>query len=66
MVVGGVVPPFAYASNSASWAAGQPVLAYRESIGERVIRIGRRYQVPLVLILMYLLVRAVILVAVRR
>jgi eukaryotic-like serine/threonine-protein kinase len=48
------------------WQAGQPVLAYRESFGERVVRNGRRYQVPLVLILMYLFVRAVILVAVGR
>ena len=48
------------------WQAGQPVRAYRESISERLVRNGRRYQVPLVLILMYLLVRAVILVAVGR
>ena len=40
---------------------GEPVEAYRESIGERLARIYRRYQLPITLMLVYMVVRVILL-----
>lgn len=42
------------------FSAGDRVLAHRESAGERIARLGRRYQVPILLVLAYLVMRALI------
>ena len=39
-----------------------PVLAYRESVPERVLRLYRRYELPILLLLAYLVMRLVVLV----
>ena len=40
---------------------GEPVAAYRESVGERLVRLARRYRTPLLLVLAYLVMRLVLL-----
>ena len=42
---------------------GQPVEAYPESILERALRVGRKYRIPILLVLAYLLMRIVLLIA---
>jgi serine/threonine protein kinase len=39
-----------------------PVQAYRESAGERIIRLYRRYELPILLIVAYVVMRFVVLV----
>jgi hypothetical protein len=38
-----------------------PVEAYRESLGERALRLYRRYELPVVLLLAYVVMRFVLL-----
>jgi hypothetical protein len=40
----------------------EPVDAYRESIGERLLRVYRRYELPILLVFAYILMRAVLLI----
>jgi hypothetical protein len=40
----------------------EPVEAYRESIGERAVRLYRRYDLPILLLLAYVVMRFVLLV----
>lgn len=42
------------------YSAGDRVLAHREGAGERIARLARRYQVPILLVLAYLVMRALI------
>jgi serine/threonine protein kinase len=44
---------------------GDPVDAYRESIGERAIRIYRRYEVPILLVVAYMIMRVLLLLWLR-
>lgn len=46
--------------------AGDPVLAYPESLRERLLRLAGRYRTPLVLMLAYLVMRLVLLLIDRR
>ena len=41
---------------------GDPVSAYRESVLERVARVYRRYQLPILLVLAYVIMRVVLLI----
>ena len=45
---------------------GAPIAAYRERIWERALRVARRHQVALVLLLAYLLARAFVFLVYRR
>lgn len=40
---------------------GRPVSAYRESLAERLLRLYRRYELPILLVLAYVLMRAALL-----
>ncbi len=40
---------------------GQPVHAYREPIGERLLRVYRRFELPILLVLAYVIMRAALL-----
>ena len=44
---------------------GDPVEAYRESIVERVVRVYRRYEVPVLLVVAYMIMRVLILLWLR-
>jgi hypothetical protein len=50
----------ALAQDVVRFQAGQPVVAYRESPLERAIAFGRKYRTPIVLVLAYLVMRAVV------
>ena len=41
----------------------QPVTAYRESMLERLVRLYRRYELPILLLLAYVLMRFILLIA---
>ncbi len=56
----------ALAADVASFRAGLPVSAYRENLLERVARWTRRYQVPILLVVAYLVMRAVVALWIRR
>jgi serine/threonine protein kinase len=51
----------ALAEDIARFRGGEPVAAYRESVGERMLRLYRRYELPIVLALVYMVVRIVLL-----
>ena len=44
---------------------GDPVEAYRESIVERMVRVYRRYEVPILLVVAYMIMRVLILLWLR-
>jgi serine/threonine protein kinase len=54
------------AEDVARFRAGQPVLAYEETLLDRVRRLARVYRTPLLLIAAYLLMRVIVAVTVRR
>jgi len=51
------------AAEIAHFRAGAAVGAYRESLPERLLRFGRRYRLPIVLVIAYLVMRVVIALA---
>ena len=51
----------ALAEDVARFRGGEPVVAYQESLGERLLRIYRRYELPIVLALVYMAVRVILL-----
>jgi serine/threonine protein kinase len=55
----------ALAHDVAAFRDGARVSAYRESVVERMARFYRRYRVPIILVLVYMLVRVVLLVWLR-
>src|SRR5262249_7008494 len=54
------------AADLALYRSGLAVRAYRESFAERTVRFVRRYKMPILLILTYLLMRALLLVIFHR
>jgi len=54
------------AADLSSYSSGLAVRAYRENLAERTVRFVRRYRVPILLILTYLLMRALLLVIFHR
>jgi len=54
------------AADLSSYSSGLAVRAYRENLVERTVRFARRYRVPILLILTYLLMRALLLVIFHR
>jgi len=54
------------AADLSRFRAGLPVQAYRESLFERTARFVQRYRMPILLVLTYLLLRALLLVILRR
>jgi len=44
---------------------GDPVEAYRESMVERAVRVYRRYEVPILLVVAYMIMRVLILLSLR-
>jgi serine/threonine protein kinase len=54
------------AADLSRFRAGHAVHAYRESLFERAARFVRRYRMPILLLLTYLLLRALLLVILRR
>jgi serine/threonine protein kinase len=44
---------------------GEPVEAYRENVFERLVRIYNRYRVPIILVLVYMVVRVILLLWLR-
>jgi serine/threonine-protein kinase len=52
----------ALAADLARFRHQDPVDAYRESLGERVVRLYRRYELPILLLLAYVIMRFVLLV----
>jgi hypothetical protein len=50
------------AADLARYLAGLPVGAHRERLHERAGRLARRYRVPILLVLAYLVMRAVLIV----
>jgi serine/threonine protein kinase len=54
------------AADLARYSSGLAVRAYRENLVERTVRFVRRYRVPILLILTYLLMRALLLLIFRR
>jgi serine/threonine protein kinase len=55
----------AMAREVARFREGAPVDAYRENIFERLARIYRRYRVPIILVLVYMVVRVILLLWLR-
>ena len=55
----------ALTADLARYRAAMPVEAYRENLGERVLRVAGRYRVPLALIVAYVIMRLVLLIAQR-
>ena len=53
----------ALAADITRFLDGEPVLAHRESLGERAGRIFRKYQTAIILVLTYLLIRFLFLAA---
>jgi serine/threonine protein kinase len=53
----------ALAADLARFRNQDPVEAYRESVGERVVRIYRRYELPILLVLAYVVMRFVLLIS---
>jgi hypothetical protein len=51
------------AADVARHRAGEPVLAYPEGPLERAVRLARKYQTPLILILAYLIMRSVLILS---
>jgi serine/threonine protein kinase len=49
------------AADLARFRDGRPVSAYRESLPERLLRVYRRYELPILLVLAYVLMRAALL-----
>jgi serine/threonine protein kinase len=52
----------ALAADVTRYLDGNPVTAYRESVGDRIGRVYHRYQVPILLVLAYLVMRLLFLV----
>ena len=52
----------AFAADLARFRNQEPVEAYSESIAERLLRVYRRYELPIVLVFAYILMRAVLLI----
>ena len=50
----------ALAQDVARYRAGQPVSAYRESLVERAGRFGRTYRTAILLVLAYIIMRAIV------
>ena len=50
------------AADLARFRDGRPVSAYREPLPERLLRVYRRYELPILLVLAYVLMRAALLV----
>jgi serine/threonine protein kinase len=44
---------------------GEPVEAYRESLIERVVRVYRRYEIPVLLVVAYMIMRVILLLGLR-
>ena len=53
------------AKEVARFRDGEPVDAYRENMFERLARIYRRYRVPIILVLVYMVVRVILLLWLR-
>ncbi|MES1211014.1 MAG: hypothetical protein ABUL63_01640, partial [Acidobacteriota bacterium] len=53
------------AADLSRFRAGLPVQAYRENLFERTARFVQRYRMPILLVLTYLLLRALLLVILR-
>jgi hypothetical protein len=53
------------AADLSHYRDAQRVHAYRESVPERIVRVAGRYRLPLTLILAYVLMRLVLLLALR-
>jgi hypothetical protein len=53
----------ALAADITRYLDGEPVLAHRESLGERAGRIFRKYQTAIILVLTYLVIRFLFLAA---
>jgi eukaryotic-like serine/threonine-protein kinase len=52
----------ALAADLARFRNHEPVDAYRESLAERLLRVYRRYELPILLVFAYILMRAVLLI----
>jgi serine/threonine protein kinase len=52
----------ALAADLARFRNHEPVDAYRESVAERLLRVYRRYELPILLVFAYILMRAVLLI----
>ena len=52
----------ALGADLAQFRNGEPVRAYRESLVERVVRVYRRYELPILLLIAYIVMRFVLLV----
>jgi hypothetical protein len=52
----------ALATDLARFRNHEPVDAYRESLAERLLRVYRRYELPILLVFAYILMRAVLLI----
>ena len=52
----------ALAADLARFRNHEPVEAYRESLAERLLRVYRRYELPILLVFAYILMRAVLLI----
>ena len=52
----------ALAADLARFRNHEPVNAYRESLAERLLRVYRRYELPILLVFAYILMRAVLLI----
>jgi serine/threonine-protein kinase len=55
----------AMAKDVARFRDGEPVDAYRENVLERLVRIYTRYRVPIILVLVYMVVRVIMLLWLR-
>lgn len=53
----------ALAADIARFRNTDPVEAYRESVGERLVRLYRRYELPILLLLAYIVMRFILLVS---
>jgi serine/threonine protein kinase len=53
------------AADVARFRRGEPVEAYRESVVERAARLYRRYRVPILLVLAYMIMRVILLLWLR-
>jgi serine/threonine protein kinase len=55
----------ALSADLARYRNGQAVAAYRESAGERIARVYRRYEIPILLVAAYMIMRVIVLLALR-
>jgi len=55
----------ALSADVSRFLAGVAVLAHRETLGERALRVGRRYRLPIALMLTYVVVRVLLILVFR-